>query len=236
MSFFRELGRKAAPWVRKGKWVWTTATGSDDEILEAEHEVGRDLWTAMLTEMPREGDTERYERVQGIGKKLHACVADKRRNFAVELVHVEAVNAFALPGGYVFLTRPLLDRCETDDEVAFVIAHEMGHVIKRHAMERLVTDTTIGAALRAIPSVRAVGWVQSAGARLLMSAYSRDRELVADRYGVALSRAAGFDPVQGARLLQKLGPEASSLSYFSSHPPPDVRLREIEKYARQLEG
>ena len=108
-GFFYHLGRKVAPNVRKARWVWQLVFGSEAEMIATEIEVGRGLAQEVLGQMPCCGDNDAQAFVSGIGVKLAECLKEKRRPFVVTVVDDPKPNAFALPGGYVFITRSILD-------------------------------------------------------------------------------------------------------------------------------
>lgn len=230
-GMFYNLGRALGPKVRKGQWLWKSMTGDEAEILDAEHAVGRDLAEAVRAETGVDDDPAVRQPVHRIGEALVACVANKQRKFSFEAVPGDEPNAFALPGGFVFVTRPLITLIDFDeDALAFVLGHEMGHIIKQHALERIAGDTMFGAVLKSTPARGAVGqWAKSTGGKLMRSAYSQDNEFVADQLGARLAAAAGFDP-RGAiamfEALQKLSQqrEGGLWEYFSSHPPLKNRI------------
>src|SRR5205823_6424711 len=115
-------------------------------------------------------------------------------------VRAPEINAFALPGGYVFVTRRLLDFSRWDHaELAFVLGHEMGHVVKRHAIERLMANALFGGIAARLPVGGAVlrPHVAALLSTLLRQGYSREQELEADAFGARVAHAAGFDPVAG---------------------------------------
>ena len=236
-GFFYRLGRLAGPAVRKGKWFWRSLAGSEADAIRAENEVGRDLARVFHEAFPPDPDDAARSLVHEVGTALAARVRNKLRRFSFAVVAAETPNAFALPGGYIFLTRPLLDLVERDrDEVAFILGHEAAHVIRQDPFERTVTDTAVSAALRALPGGgTARTWLKSVGAKLLQSSYSRERELAADELGLRLARAAGFDPEAALRMLGRLrsraaGKEESLLGpYFSTHPPFELRIRELKR-------
>ena len=151
---------------------------------------------------------------------------DRRRQFHFSLVRASVSNAYALPGGFVFITEPLVDLCAQDpDELAFLLGHEMGHVIRGHARSQLTARTFLNAV-----TARLAG----AGLmlrQLLNQGYSRELELEADGEGARLAVAAGFDPRAAARALQRLARGASGnaglMEYFSSHPPLAERVRKL---------
>jgi predicted Zn-dependent protease len=171
------------------------------------------------------------------GTRLTACVVNRSRKFSFEIIKGDEPNAFALPGGFIFVTNSLMELCQyNQSEVAFILAHEMGHVIRGHAMNRIISNSAISAASRAAPIRGAIsGWVRKVGVQFLESAYSQDMESDADKLGVRLVGAAGYDPqacVQLLSRLAKLSKPAGQFdlgSYFSSHPPFDVRIRNINR-------
>jgi predicted Zn-dependent protease len=240
-GWFYSLGRMAGPKVRKGKWLWHSLTGDEADILRAELEAGRDLAATFREELGVEPDEAVRRRVAELGGQLSRCVKNRDREFTFTVTPDGEPNAFALPGGHVFVTRPLLDLIgegeEADAELAFILGHEMAHVIKQHPMERLVSDTALGAAMRGLRVPGMAGqWLKSAGFRLLQSAYSQDRELVADKLGARLAEAARFAPEAAVRMLQRLQERAgrsdgSDLAeYFASHPPFDERIDTLNRF------
>jgi len=239
-GFFYKLGQWFGPKVRKGRWVWASATGSEADILEAERAVGADLAAALRHDLGVDASEAERRRVQQLGAALAACVKNKHRRFDFEVIGGEGPNAFALPGGFVFITRPLVDLVgEADDELAFVIGHEMGHVIRHDPMRRIVGDATLSAVVQALPTTRGVaGYVlKSSTMKLLSSAYSQERELLADKFGARLSRAAGHRDDAGPRLLRRLsdvsGGDGGALSeYFATHPPFDKRIDALRGYIK----
>jgi hypothetical protein len=109
-GLFYNLGRKVGPKVRKAKWMWESATGSEADAIKVEHEVGRDLSREIRHQLGpgREPQTEQI--LSEIGNRLVACVANKSRIFSFETVEGAEPNAFALPGGFIFVTKSLVHR------------------------------------------------------------------------------------------------------------------------------
>jgi Zn-dependent protease with chaperone function len=112
------------------------------------------------------------------------------------------------------------------DEIAFVLGHEMAHIVRRHTLNRIVKDAALSLLLRQSSGRHAASaWLGNAGRQLLDRAYSRDDELEADVFAVALVGAAGGDALAGERLLERLAQEASGQSigiageYLATHPP-----------------
>ncbi len=240
---FYNLGRKVGPKIRKARWVWQSVAGSEADALAVEQEVGRDLAAEIRRQLGCGQSPQTDRLLAEVGQRLAASVVDKARRFNFETVEGSEPNAFALPGGFIFVSRPLVELCRHDpDEVAFILSHEMGHVIRGHAMRRVMSNSAIAAASRAAP-IRGLlaGWLHRVGVQFLESAYSQDLESEADRFGVRLATAAGYDPRACMRLLSRLArlnspPQQFDLGgYFSSHPPFDVRISSINRLLCKLE-
>ena len=168
--------------------------------------------------------------------------------YAFVAVNEPAVNAFALPGGKICITRGLLARLESEDGLAAVLGHEVGHVAARHvvaAYNRQALATALilgGAAVMASQDVRGrelinVGAV--VGAQLALAHYSREQERQSDRLGLAYSVAAGYSPhglVETHRVLMELqkAPPGQIERLFASHPMSSARLAAAEAEIQQL--
>ena len=253
-GLFYNLGRKVGPKVRKVRWMWQSVTGSEADAIKVEHEVGLDLAREIRQQLGREQsagwpgpEPQTDQMLNEIGNRLAACVANKSRRFSFETVKGPEPNAFALPGGFIFVTQSLVDLCRRDhNEIACILGHEMAHIIRGHAMNRIVSNSAIAAASRAAP-IRGVlsGWLRKVGVQFIESAYSKDLESEADRLGVRLVAAAGYEPGACIQLFSRLAklnspPGQFDLgSYFSSHPPFNVRIenirRQLRKYQQQAQ-
>lgn len=236
-NLFYSLGRKMGPKLRKARWMWESLTGTEADALRLEQSVGLDLSHEARQQLPLDPDPRTRQTLDDIGYRLSTCVANRLRSFHFDAFTGGEPNAFALPGGFIFISRPIIDLCRWDaSEVAFILAHEMGHVIRGHAIERIVANSAISFASRAAP-VRGVlaGWLRNVGIQYLQTAYSRDHELEADRLGLRLARAAGFDPEGPIRLFSRLAdlkksPDPIDLGqYFSSHPTAEVRIQTLRR-------
>jgi predicted Zn-dependent protease len=212
--------------------MWSWFAGTEADSLEAEQDYGRECAREFAAQFKGRVQAENQECVQVVGARLIRAVKDARRDFVFRTVPAPARNAFALPGGFVFITEALVDLCERDqDELAFFLAHEVAHILRGHAREKLTT----GAFLNAI-TARLPGAAQMLS-EVLNKGYSRDLELEADWEAVKLAKSAGFDALGAVRALSRLAgatPGDSGLAdYFASHPPLLDRLREL---SRRLEG
>ena len=240
-GLFYNLGKKVGPKVRKAKWLWQSIAGSEADAIKVEHEVGQDLAREIRRQLELDQEPQAEQILNEVGHRLAACVANKSRKFSFETVKGAEPNAFALPGGFIFVTRSLMELCRwNQSEVAFILGHEMGHVIRGHAMARIISNSAIATASRAAP-VRGVlsGWLRKVGVQFLESAYSQDLESEADKLGVRLVGAAGYDADACVQLLSRLGTLSKPAGqfdlgiYFSSHPPFKVRIQNIERLLRK---
>lgn len=153
-------------------------------------------------------DAELAAYVTQIGKKLAATSEMPNLDFKFTVLNTPDINAFALPGGYVYVTRGLIALAENEAELAGVIAHEIGHVTARHSAERYSRGTAIGlgaAVLGALTDSQAVSDLANLGSQLYLKGYSREQEFQADTLGVRYLSRAGYETGAMASFLQKLG-------------------------------
>jgi len=240
-GLFYNLGRKVGPKVRKARWMWQTFTGTEADAIKVEYEVGLDLVREIRQQLGQDQQPQIDRLLNEIGNRLASCVANKSRKFNFETVKGAEPNAFALPGGFIFVTQSIIELCRYDkNEIACILGHEMAHIIKGHAMNRIVSNSAIAAVSRAAPVRGALsGWLRKVGVQFFESAYSRDLESEADRLGVRLVAAAGYEPAACMKLFSRLDklkspPNELDLgSYFSSHPPFKVRIENVKIQLRK---
>jgi predicted Zn-dependent protease len=214
--------------------------GTEEESLRAEIRLGRDLAAALLKQVPlvEENDATRF--ATQIGSWLTAHVKEEPLPFIVRVTAEPEPNALALPGGPVFVSWPLLQLCQGErDEVAFVIAHEMAHIVRRHTLDRIVKDAALSLLLRQLSGrLAASAWLRNTGRQLLSRAFSRDDELEADVFALNLVETAGGDASAGERLLGKLVPGTSGPGvglagdYLATHPPFAERVANLHASRR----
>lgn len=159
------------------------------------------------------------------------------------LADPQTVNAFALPGGQIFITAALFTRLETEGQLAGVLAHEIGHVIERHGAEHLakanltqglVGAVAVGASDPDSPvSPQHAAAVAAAIGQVVNMKYGRDDELESDQWGLTLMARAGYDPRSMERVMQILaessGGRGGQPEFFSTHPNPENRIERIRK-------
>jgi predicted Zn-dependent protease len=217
------LGKKAA----QAKNAFDLVGGTEEASLRAEIRLGRDLAAALLERVPLVEENEAARFAAHIGRWLAGHVKERKLPFIVRVTAEREPNALALPGGPVFVSWPLLEMCQGQrDEIAFLLGHEMAHIVRRHTLDRIVKDVALSLLLRQFSGRHAASaWLSKTGRQLLSCAYSRDDELEADVFAVALVRTAGGDALAGERLLEKLAQGTSGQGvgiagdYLATHPP-----------------
>jgi predicted Zn-dependent protease len=218
---------------------------------EREEEIGRSEAQRVAAEIGLVEDPELVGYVDSIGQRIarHTPRADVRYRF--QIADMPEPNAFALPGGYIFVSRGLLALANDEAELACVIAHEIAHVVARHAAQReaeavraqlLSALGMIAAAIVGGGEAAAMAGAasQAAGAGII-AAYSREQEHDADRLGQELALQAGWDPAGMASFMRLLENEtrlregATRLpSFFDSHPTAPDRAAQTAARAQLL--
>ena len=158
--------------------------------------------------------------------------------FTVRVVNLEMVNAFALPGGQILIAEGLLRFAESPDEVAGVVAHEMGHVLHRHSTAAIIEGLGLAFLFGALLGDVGTGMVAGAGEILVGLSFRREAEVEADERGIALLGTAGLSS-HGladffARMERKAGEPPAFLRLLSTHPPNEVRRRRAAEGAAGL--
>lgn len=162
------------------------------------------------------------------------------------LADPRTINAFALPGGQVFITRGLLDKLETEGQLAGVLGHEIGHVVGRHSAEHIAKQQLeqglTGAAVLATYDPNRRSTYQTAAFIALIGGlvnmkFGRSDELEADKFGVQYSSEAGYDPramLGVMRVLEKASEGRAPPEFFSTHPNPEHRVEHIAEEIKAL--
>jgi predicted Zn-dependent protease len=183
---------------------------------------------------------------QIVGKLLAAADQPNTR-FTVTILDSSEVNAFALPGGYIYVTRGILALANDQSELAAVLAHEIAHVVLKHARARTnrirtteIVDKVVTGVFGADPSTDQ----SSNKAKLSLAAFSQAQELAADKEGILIAGKAGFDPHAAGRFLGAMGRFAQFTAgdaeqgddFLSSHPSTPDRIQKAIEHARAFFG
>jgi predicted Zn-dependent protease len=189
-------------------------------------------------------DAQGSAAVQQVGEKIRSTSVAAQSAYEFHftlLADPQTVNAFALPGGPVFITEALLGRLETEGQLAGVLGHEIGHVIARHSAERIaqqeLTQGLTGALVLSTydpndPSSANTARIGMLVAGLVSMKYGRQDELEADRLGVKLMTQAGYDPrslIKVMDILEQAGGGGGQPEFMSTHPSPGNRRQKIEQ-------
>ncbi|MCB2220971.1 MAG: M48 family metalloprotease [Bacteroidetes bacterium] len=188
--------------------------------------------------------------VNAVGERLVGALGQSPFAFQFKVVDMAEPNAFALPGGHIYISRGLLALVNEEADLAGVMGHEMIHVTKRHSIKQM--KKSILPSLLMIPGALVGGLVNedlgniinaplALGSELFLTNYSRKQERESDLYGVELASEAGYDPSRLGIILQNLSREmeiisgeAEKRSYFSSHPYTPKRIEDLDKRIASL--
>jgi MAF protein len=176
-------------------------------------------------------------RVENIGKKIAAVSDRKDIDYHFMVLDEDEVNAISLPGGYVYVNKGLVDKVDNDDELAGVLAHEVGHIVARHSIKKLQAlqgYSILRILVAAAPSSGEVGAASDAAFTELLLGYSREDELLADQLGARYAKLAGYDPYAMITFLRKLQEVNRRMplqpkSYFKTHPYVPDRIRVVKQ-------
>lgn len=185
--------------------------------------------------------------VERLGQEI-AMASDRpdiRWTFTV--LDTPMVNAMALPGGYIYVTRGILAHMNSEDELASVIAHEVAHVAARHSAQRISQaqlaqlGLVLGSVLAGPQATQAYGGLAELAAGLLFQRYSRQQETQADLLGTAYMTEAGHNPRGAESMLETLrrldrGRSSGINAYFQNHPDPAKRVNDVQRKIAELQG
>ena len=193
----------------------------------------------------RDAKTERL--VARIVGGLTAVSENPTQSYKITLLDSPAINAFALPGGYLYVTRGLLALANDASEVAAVLSHEMAHVTANHGVERQKREEAEVIASQVVAEVLSsdiAGKQALARGKMRLAAFSRNQELQADVIGVRMLGEAGYDPYAAARFLDSMARYSrfvsanadtdQSLDFLSSHPNTPQRIELARAHARNF--
>src|SRR5690349_7761218 len=193
-------------------------------------------------------DANAQAKVDEVGQRLVSRSAAGKTPYRFDfhlLNDPETINAFALPGGQVFITDGLLRRLKTEGQLAGVLGHEIGHVVARHGAEQIakqqLTQGLTGAAVLATydpndPSSRNSAAVAAMIGQLVTMRFGRQDELEADHLGVRLASESGYDPrsmIDLMKILEESSQGNQPPEFFSTHPNPQNRIQRIQEAIKE---
>ena len=229
------------------------ATGKTDFVLMSEAQevaLGRKYHAQVIKQYGRYEDKALQAYVRRIGRKLAAHSHRKNLIYRFTVLDSKAINAFALPGGYIYVNRGLLAYLDSEAELAAVLAHEIGHVTARHSVRQYtaaVTTGLLGAIIAARTGTQAASDLSRALGAAIVRGYGREHELEADRLGAEYLARSGYDPeamIAVIRVLKAQEEYEKKLAreehrkpnvyhgVFATHPDNDKRLQTVVAAAR----
>lgn len=219
---------------------YNIVTGQEETYYystDREVQMGRNVARQVEDQLKPAKDPLMTKRVQDIGKKIAAVCDRKDIDYHFEVVEDKDVNAFSLPGGYVYIYSGLIEKVDNDDELAGVISHEVGHIVARHSIKKLQGAqiyTLLRVLVSQVPSGGEVGAAADEAVTQIMLGYSRQDELLADQLGARYTKRAGYDPKGMLTFLQKLqkinkDKPLQPVNYYKTHPYVPDRIRVVRE-------
>ncbi|MEW6101784.1 MAG: M48 family metallopeptidase [Candidatus Omnitrophota bacterium] len=217
--------------------VYNPATGKNEALFidtQTEVSLGQDLDRQMQKELKILKNPEAQDKIEKIGSRV--AFASDRRDLAYHfrIVKDPELNAFAIPGGYVYVNSGLM-QAANEDELACVLGHEIGHIAARHSVKKLQSalgyQILLSIAL-GLSNQQNISRATDIIYELISLGYSRQDEFLADKLSARYAKRAGFNPKGMATFLEKLKEEAAGTHYkpvfLSSHPDIEERIRAVE--------
>lgn len=212
-----------------------------------EVEIGRRSAQEVEASLVLSEDMEVNAYIEGLGRKLAAQAKRKDVTYVFKVVDTEEVNAFALPGGWLYVNAGLIATADTESELAGVMAHEIGHVVGRHGARQITAQFGLSILLEIVaggPNAESIsrqvaGQFAGMGAGLTLLKYGRDMEREADALAVEVTYKAGIDPAGISAFFEKLmalhESEPSGMSVlFTTHPPSNERIENVREDVKAL--
>ncbi|MFA4990112.1 MAG: Maf and M48 domain-containing protein [Candidatus Omnitrophota bacterium] len=204
---------------------------------DKEVQMGRSIAREVAKEYKLGDDPLIQKRVEDIGKKIAAVCDRKEIDYHFFVLEDDSVNAVSLPGGYVYIFKGLVEKVANDDELAGVIAHEVGHIVARHSIKKLQAQqgySILRLLVAVAPSSGGVGAAADTAFTELILGYSREDELLADQLGARYAKLAGYDPHAMVKFLEKLQEVEKrrplrEKNYYKTHPYVPDRIRIVKE-------
>jgi len=228
--------------VAAGGCATNPVTGRSQLALISEQQeiaLGKQSHQEILATMGTYDDPELQAYVDRIGQRLAKASERPNLPWTFTVIDDPSVNAFALPGGFIYLTRGILGSMSSEAEMVSVLGHEIGHVTARHAVSRLskaqLANLGLAAGMILSPDLRDYGNLVQTGVGVLFLKFSRDDERQADDLGFRYMNRAGYDPHQMVEMFRVLdrvstiGGGGRLPNWLATHPNPGDRIERIEQ-------
>lgn len=242
------LGGRPASSVNPGEII--RGVGDVLDVVQAftigdkqEVAIGSQIHPSLLAQMGGAHPDEKLQNyVNHIGQRLVKASSRSHIPYHFTVVNTAQVNAFAIPGGYVYITKGILQMMRDEAELASVVGHEIGHVVARHGVKKIRTVVVAGKAVKHVNRLgeAVVTQLTKLFANLWITGYGRENELEADRLGLHMANNIGYDPNGAIRLFKHFqamegkGHGGLLAGMFASHPPTKKRIDLAEKEIKTL--
>jgi len=210
-----------------------------------EVEMGREADPAVIAEYGLYGDAAVQSYVDSIGQKLASVSHLPNLKWHFRVLDSPVVNAFAIPGGYIYITRGIMAYVNSESQLAGIIGHEIGHVTARHSAQQMTQQQIAGIGLLAgaifVDAFRPYSGLAQQGLGILFLKYSRDHETQADELGIQYALRAGYDPrtiPSTYATLKRISERSGSTlpNFLSTHPDPGDREVRTTQLAQAAAG
>src|SRR5215470_8462313 len=209
--------------------------------IEQDVKFGRSAADQVERQMPMVNDPVVQEWIDQLGHRLASNTTMPNLPWRFRVVNSGQINAFALPGGFVYVNRGLVQMTDSEAEVAGAMAHEMAHVTLRHGTNQLSKALLVQAPFAVMGGMGggmgALGQLGGTGMQVAFLKFSRDAERNADIVGTQTMTRAGYDPQGMVTIFQKLertGSGSGRAEFFSDHPNPENRVQRVQQEISKL--
>ena len=222
--------------------LYNPATGRQESFFFSEEQeiaIGKNIAQDIIKKSKTITDKSKLSYLRNMGKKIGSLSHRPNLQYHFYILDDKEMSAFALPGGYMFVNNGLIDKT-TEEELAFVLGHEIGHISARHSLKRLQSslgiNLLINIALRN-PDYAYIKDSLNVVYNVVAMGYSRTDELLADSLGTKYIYQAGYNPMAAVNLLEKLQSEHKGPRppvFLSSHPPAQTRIKNVRETLKTL--
>jgi len=226
----------------------TTGPGGKKSLVviptESEIEIGKEVVKDVESQERVLNNPQVQNYVSNVGRKIANVCDRKDVKYSFKVLDSNEINAFACPGGFIYIYKGLMKQMDNEAQLAAVLAHEVGHVVARHSMKRLqaaygysiLMEVALGDKLS-----QTAQQMVNAAAGLILLGYGRDNEYEADDYGILYTKKAGYNPKGMIQLFEKFKqmegkPPSTFEKLLSSHPPARDRINNGNKEIQKVGG
>jgi predicted Zn-dependent protease len=226
----------------------TTGPGGKKSLVviptESEIEIGKEVVKDVESQERVLNNPQVQNYVSNVGRKIANVCDRKDVKYSFKVLDSNEINAFACPGGFIYIYKGLMKQMDNEAQLAAVLAHEVGHVVARHSMKRLqaaygysiLMEVALGDKLS-----QTAQQMVNAAAGLILLGYGRDNEYEADDYGILYTKKAGYNPKGMIQIFEKFKqmegkPPSTFEKLLSSHPPARDRINNGNKEIQKVGG